>query len=245
MDKIWGSSGGLNWSNNLNLNKDISQDPCVYHRSQNSPSWSSNWLILLSFIFCKNNGDKKSQDPHFTTCIQLRILNHPSRKVINFIPLFSCGFHMTSSKHNYANYDQFLPNFGMACNTIQAVFELNLKSFGQIQPELWAKEVWVLCYRGNGPGNSFAHQHGCHIINVSIWHGEGMFLTTVLKRLGGESWNFVTFNINLWNIKESYFWFPRLSGVTITTSLSGNTGYFPKLSFHMFPYDKILQVFNS
>ena len=29
-----------------------------------------------------------------------------------------------------------------------------------------------------------------------------MFLTTVLKRLGGQSWNFVTFNINLWSIKK-------------------------------------------
>ena len=34
-----------------------------------------------------------------------------------------------------------------------------------------------------------------------------MFLTTVLKRLGGGSWNFVTFNINPRSIKESYFGF--------------------------------------
>ena len=33
----------------------------------------------------------------------------------------------------------------------------------------------------------------------------------------------VAFNINLWSIKKSHFWFPRLSGVTIATSLSGNT----------------------
>ena len=32
-----------------------------------------------------------------------------------------------------------------------------------------------------------------------------MFLTTVLKRLGGESWNLVTFNINLWSIKKVNF----------------------------------------
>ena len=38
----------------------------------------------------------------------------------------------------------------------------------------------------------------------AIWHGGGawwppkMFLTTVLKRLGGGSWNLVIFNINLW-----------------------------------------------
>ena len=38
------------------------------------------------------------------------------------------------------------------------------------------------------------------------------------------------------------FWFPRLSGVTIATSLSGSTSDFLKLSFHMFPYNKILKV---
>ena len=72
-----------------------------------------------------------------------------------------------------------------------------------------------------------------------------MFLITVLKRLGGGSGNSVTFNINLWSIKKSYFWFPRVSGVTIATSLSGSTRHFLKLSFHMFPYNEILKVFKS
>ena len=71
-----------------------------------------------------------------------------------------------------------------------------------------------------------------------------MFLTTVPKRLGGGSWNFVTFNINLFSIKKSYFWFPRLSSVTKATSLSGGTRDFLKLSFHMFPYNEILKVFK-
>ena len=34
-------------------------------------------------------------------------------------------------------------------------------------------------------------------------------------------------------------------GVTITTSLSGSTRDFLKLSFHMFPYNLILKVFES
>ena len=43
-----------------------------------------------------------------------------------------------------------------------------------------------------------------------IWYGghDGppkMFLTTVLKRFGGESWNLVNFNINLWSIKKVIF----------------------------------------
>ena len=53
------------------------------------------------------------------------------------------------------------------------------------------------------------------------------------------------FNINLCSIKKSYFWFPRLSGVTIATSLSGGTRDFLKLSFHMFPYNEIIKVFKS
>ena len=37
---------------------------------------------------------------------------------------------MTSSKHDYANYDQFPPNFDMAYKTIERV--PNLKLFGSI-----------------------------------------------------------------------------------------------------------------
>ena len=48
---------------------------------------------------------------------------------------------MTSSKHEYANDDQFFPNFGMANKTIQPVSVPNLKSFGPIKTDLWAKEV--------------------------------------------------------------------------------------------------------
>ena len=57
--------------------------------------------------------------------------------------------------------------------------------------------------------------------------------------------NFVAFNINIWSIKKSYFWFSRLSGVTIATSFSGSIRDFLKLSFHMFPYSEILKVFKS
>ena len=53
----------------------------------------------------------------------------------------------------------------------------------------------------------------------------------------------VTFNINLFSIKKSYFWFPRLSSITMATSLSGGARDFLKLSFHMFPYNGILKVF--
>ena len=64
------------------------------------------------------------------------------------------------------------------------------------------------------------------------------------QMLTRRSCNLVTFNINLCSIKKSYFWFPRLSGVTMATSLSGSTRDFLKLSFHMFPYSEILKVFK-
>ena len=45
-------------------------------------------------------------------------------------------------KHEYANYDQFGPNFDMAHKTKQGVSVPNLKLiFGTMKAELWAKEV--------------------------------------------------------------------------------------------------------
>ena len=41
------------------------------------------------------------------------------------------------------------------------------------------------------------------------------------------------------------FGFRRLFFVTIATSLSGSTRDFLKLSFHMFPSNEILKVFQS
>ena len=51
------------------------------------------------------------------------------------------GLHVTSSKHDYGNYDRFLPNFDLAYKTIQPVSVSNLKSFGPTKTELQAKEV--------------------------------------------------------------------------------------------------------
>ena len=48
---------------------------------------------------------------------------------------------MTPLKHDNANYDKFVPNFDMACKTIQRVSVPNLKLFGPMETELWAKEV--------------------------------------------------------------------------------------------------------
>ena len=52
-------------------------------------------------------------------------------------------------------------------------------------------------------------------------------------------------NINLCSIKKSYFWSPRLSGVTMARSLLGSTRDFLKLSFHIFPYNEIFESFRK
>ena len=60
---------------------------------------------------------------------------------------------MTSPKYDYANYDQFAPNFGMAYKTIQRVSVPNLKLFGSLKTVLWAKEVgefFIMLYRKMG-----------------------------------------------------------------------------------------------
>ena len=48
---------------------------------------------------------------------------------------------MTSSQHDHANYDQFVPKFDLAYKTIQRVSIPNLKLFGSMKKESWVKEV--------------------------------------------------------------------------------------------------------
>ena len=45
-----------------------------------------------------------------------------------------------NQKHNYANYDQFTPNFNMASDIKQGVSVSHLKLFGPMKTELWAEE---------------------------------------------------------------------------------------------------------
>ena len=47
-------------------------------------------MILPSSIFCTINGDRKSQELHLSTCVQLCMTKHPSRKVINFRHSLGC-----------------------------------------------------------------------------------------------------------------------------------------------------------
>ena len=41
-------------------------------------------------MFCKINGERKCQELHLSTCIQLRMTKHPSRKAMNFRHLLGC-----------------------------------------------------------------------------------------------------------------------------------------------------------
>ena len=59
----------------------------------------------------------------------------------------------------------------MAYKTIQCVSILNLKLFGPMKTELWAKEFGhfsVMLYMGKLAGShSFAYQYGC--CNINVW----------------------------------------------------------------------------
>ena len=75
---------------------------------------------------------------------------------------------MTSSKYDDANYDRFVPNFGMAYKTIKRVSVPNLKSFGPMKT-VTGKRSWRIFYYviwENGLERSLPHQHGCRNINV-------------------------------------------------------------------------------
>ena len=81
----------------------------------------------------------KSQ-PSLSSYLHLMTISHNHFHRANLSNQFG-GLHMTSSKDDYASYDQFTPNFDMACNTIQCVSVPNLKVFGLTKIELRAKEV--------------------------------------------------------------------------------------------------------
>ena len=58
----------------------------------------------------------------------------------------------------------------MPCKTIQRVFVPNLNLFGPMKTEFRPKKLknFLLCYMGKwAGGRSFAHQHGCH--NINVW----------------------------------------------------------------------------
>ena len=63
---------------------------------------------------------------------------------------------------DYVNYDQFAPNFDMACKTMQHVSVPNLKLCGKMKTELWTKEVWefsVMLYAKRGWWASWLPQY--------------------------------------------------------------------------------------
>ena len=78
---------------------------------------------------------------------------------------------MTSSKHDYANYEQFAPNFDMAYETVQGVstkFEVTV--VGPMTIELWAREVRELFIKLYGKISWWAF---CcpltWLLNINVW----------------------------------------------------------------------------
>ena len=67
---------------------------------------------LLS-SFCKISGDRKSKELQLSTCTQLRMTEHPSRKVMNFRHLLGCD---TIGKQN------------MPLNKICPILNLNIEA---------------------------------------------------------------------------------------------------------------------
>ena len=71
---------------------------------------------------------------------------------------------MMSSKHAYANYDQFIPNFNMACKKLVSL--ANSKTFGPIKPELWTKDVGkfsIMLFENMGWWAKDSYQ------NINVW----------------------------------------------------------------------------
>ena len=74
---------------------------------------------------------------------------------------------MTSSKHDYANYDQFPPNFDMTYKTIQSVSVPNVKLFGPMKKEIRAKEAAEFSITLYGKMGWWAHHYGCRNIKMN------------------------------------------------------------------------------
>ena len=88
----------------------------------------------------------------FSVIVYWRLLFNPSftvsgvgesgyilwRYILQYLLVVCIGCH---EKHDYANYDQFAQKFEMAYKTILLVSVPNLKLFGSMKTELWAKEV--------------------------------------------------------------------------------------------------------
>ena len=73
-------------------------------------------------------------------------------------------------KHDYANYDQFVQNFGIAGKTIQCVSVPNLNLIGIMKQSYSPKKLedFLLCNMGKWAGmHYFPCQHGCR--NINVW----------------------------------------------------------------------------
>ena len=128
-------------------------------------------------------------------------------------------------KHDFANYDRFVSNFGMAYKTIQRVSVPNLKSFGPTKTQLQAKEVGefsIMLYGKMGRGRSLAHQHGCH--NINVWRFSKLWTAVTFAFIGASTWNLQrSFKMGLFTLlkfcsKNRWFKFLMTSLQTMNTA---------------------------
>ena len=89
-----------------------------------------------------------------------------------------------SSKHAYANYDQFIPNFNMACKKLVSL--ANSKTFGRIKPELWTKDVWkfsIMLFENMGLWAKDSYQ------NINVWRFSKLWTALSLAFSCISAWN--------------------------------------------------------
>ena len=77
-EAIGGGGGGGGEGDDLNLKKEINKTVHVLSFTE----WQPVFVLMIEIIFIyllerRTNSDKKSQEFHLRTCIQLRVLKHP------------------------------------------------------------------------------------------------------------------------------------------------------------------------
>ena len=89
-------------------------------------------------------------------------------------------------RHDYANYNQFVPNFDMAYKTTQRVSVPNLKVIWTNQNRAMGQRSWSIFYHVVWE-HSFADQNGRH--NINVWRFSQLWTAVTLAFIGISGWN--------------------------------------------------------
>ena len=105
---------------------------CFFNRDQSSHTCNHDFGANFQLLKMSASGFSYKRKFAFRYAFTLsELCKYPLMEIDDFGLYFTDigGLHMTSSKDDCANYDQFLPNFDMACKTIQHVSVPYLKLF--------------------------------------------------------------------------------------------------------------------